>query len=184
MDEKDKITKRQYTFAYKVLDSKYFNCPQSRQRVFMVCSKLSTYEFKYNQLPIVPVSTIIDFEEKNFLIHEDKYYLEKCKSNKGMMSHKLINKKTKKGGRQGERVYSIDTCGPTICASSGGPGGKTGLYFINGNIRRLNIVESLQMFGFDKTFKTTIQNNEKILFHIGNSIVVNVAVSIIKNLHE
>ena len=107
-----------------------------------------------------------------------------------MMKYKLINKKTGKGGRQGERVYKIDTCGPTICASSGGPGAKTGLYEINGKLRKLNVVESLQMFGFPKNFKyDTLKNkntddykNSKMIGYLGSSIVVNVLEILIENL--
>jgi len=178
------IINRGYMISFKVLDSKYFGSPQSRQRLFMICSLHNRYEFSFERQNIVPVSTIIDVNEKNYLDYKDKYDLKKCNS-PGMMMYKLIHKVTKKGGRQGERVYSVNTCGPTICASSGGPGGKTGLYYVDKKIRRLNVSECLQMFGFPKTFKrTTVLNDEKLLFHLGNSIVVNVLNSIIKNLHQ
>ena len=99
------------------------------------------------------------------------------------MLYKLINKKTNKGGRQGERIYSINNYGPTICASSGGPGAKTGLYEINGKIRTLNIDETLSMFGFKKTYKyDSLINKNKMLFYLGNSIVVNVIEELIKDL--
>ena len=51
-----------------------------------------------------------------------------------------------------KHIYSIDSCGPTICASSGGPGVKTGLYFINAQLED-QIYKVLQMFGFDKNYK-------------------------------
>ena len=66
---------------------------------------------------------------------------------------RILNNITKKGGRQGERIYSIEYCGPTICASSGGPGAKTGLYYINDTVRRLNVLECLSMFKFDDNYK-------------------------------
>ena len=99
------------------------------------------------------------------------------------MKYKLINKSTGKGGRQGERVYSIDNCGPTICATSGGPGSKTGLYEIDGKIRKLTVHETLQMFGFNINYKyESLANKKRMLFYLGNSIVVNVLVEIIKQL--
>jgi DNA (cytosine-5)-methyltransferase 1 len=104
-----------------------------------------------------------------FFDYEDKYILEPTK---GRMKYKLINKKTGKGGRQGERVYSIDDYGPTICASSGGPGSKTGLYEIDGKIRKLTIKEALQMSGFSPDYR--YQPKDNMLFYIGNSIVVTV----------
>ena len=180
---KTELEKRGYHFSYKVIDSKYYNSPQSRKRVYIICTKTSPFVFPDVKNAIVPVSSIIDNTVTEFLDYKEKYKLEKCKGGKGMMKSKLINKKTGKGGRQGERVYSIDKCGPTVCASSGGPGAKTGLYEIDGKIRTLTVDETLQMFGFDKTYKySTLKNGKKMLFYLGNSIVVNVLDELIKHL--
>jgi DNA (cytosine-5)-methyltransferase 1 len=102
------------------------------------------------------------------------------------MKYKLINKTTGKGGRQGERIYSIDGNGPTICATSGGPGAKTGLYevdVLNTKIRTLSVQETLQMFGFPIDYKyETLPNKKHMLFYLGNSIVVNVLIGILRRL--
>jgi DNA (cytosine-5)-methyltransferase 1 len=79
-----------------------------------------------------------------------------------------------KGGRQGERVYSVDAVGITVCASSGGPGAKTGLYKVGDAIRRLSVGETLKMFGFPDTFVFPDTSAEDSLFYLGNSIVVDV----------
>ena len=79
-----------------------------------------------------------------------------------------------KGGRQGERVYSIDAVGITVCASSGGPGAKTGLYKVGESIRRLTVGETLKMFGFPNNYNFLNISSENSLFYLGNSIVVNV----------
>ncbi len=79
-----------------------------------------------------------------------------------------------KGGRQGERVYSVDAVGITICASSGGPGAKTGLYKVGTKIRRLTVKETLKMFGFPEAYLFSDIGPEDALFYLGNSIVVNV----------
>lgn len=178
---KDELEKREYIFSYKVIDSKYYNCPQSRKRIYIICQKKEKYEFKEIDYPIVPVSSIIDHEEDNYFDYSSKYYLEQCTG--GIMKYKLINKITKKGGRQGERIYGIDSYGPTICASSGGPGSKTGLYLIDGNVRTLNIKEAFLMFGFNDDYKySSLKNKKKMLFYLGNSIVVNVLEELITNL--
>jgi DNA (cytosine-5)-methyltransferase 1 len=177
------LTKRGYNVSYKVIDSKYYNSPQSRKRIYIICSKSHKYEFQSVENDMTPVSTIIDKTETNFLDYDEKYKLEKCTGNSTMV-YKLINKITDKGGRQGERVYDINKYGPTICASSGGPGAKTGLYLIGKKIRTLNIKETLQMFGFNVNYKyTSIHPAKKILFHLGNSIVVNVLEYLISDLH-
>jgi DNA (cytosine-5)-methyltransferase 1 len=181
----DELKKRNYNVNYKVIDSKYYNCPQSRQRLYIVCDINNKYIFQDIKNPITKVSSILE-DVNSYYDYEDKYILEECKNNNKngcMMKYKLINKITKKGGRQGERVYSIESCGPTICASSGGPGSKTGFYYINNKIRTLNVKETLKMFGFGIDYKrTSIKNDNDMLFYLGNSIVINVIVELIKNL--
>jgi DNA (cytosine-5)-methyltransferase 1 len=184
----DELQKRGYIINFKVIDSKYYGSPQSRQRLFIVGSKIKKYEFPVDPYDkTIPVSTIIDYNETKYLNYEDKYKLEKCKETKAKnnckMLFKLVHKLTGNGGRQGERIYSVDFCGPTICASSGGPGAKTGLYYINEKIRRLNVTEALKMFGFDENYKwKKIVKDEDMLFYLGNCIVVNVLKSLLAEL--
>lgn len=179
---KNELETRGYNVSYKVIDSRYYNSPQSRHRIYIICNINKKYIFREITNPIVPVSTIIDNSITEFFNYNEKYKLEKC-SGKSMMKYKLVNKETGKGGRQGERVYDITKCGPTICASSGGPGAKTGLYDFNGKIRTLSVKETLKMFGFNETYKyESLSNKKKMLFYLGNSIVVNVVEELIKDL--
>lgn len=179
---KSELEKRDYNVSYKVIDSRFYNSPQSRHRIYIICNKDKKYTFREINRPIVPVSTIIDNTISEYFNFTEKYKLEEC-SGKSMMKYKLINKKTGKGGRQGERVYDLTKCGPTICASSGGPGAKTGLYYFDGKIRTLSINETLKMFGFDDSYKyESLTNKKDMLFYLGNSIVVNVLEELIKDL--
>lgn len=177
------LEKRNYKVNYKIIDSRHYGSPQSRQRIYIVCDQETPYKFCEMKKPIVPVSSIIDESVEEFLEHEQKYDIRPNKNAKGMIKSILINKKSGKGGRQGERVYNIDMCGPTICASSGGPGAKTGLYEVNGRLRTLSVKETLQMFGFETTYKyATLANPKHMLFYLGNSIVVNVLEELVKYL--
>ena len=179
---KNELETRGYNLSYKVIDARYYNSPQSRQRIYIICNKNTEYIFREIKNPIVPVSTIIDNSITEFFDYTKKYKLEKC-SGKSMMKSKLINIKSGKGGRQGERIYDITKCGITICASSGGAGAKTGLYDFNGKIRTLSVAETLKMFGFNQTYKFECLSNKKdMLFYLGNSIVVNVLEELIKDL--
>lgn len=180
----NEISDRGYTVNYEVIDSKKYGSPQSRQRIYIICTKnIQPYKFAKVNLPIVKVSSIIDRSIDKYFDYQTKYTLVPSEAT-GMMVYKLINIKTGKGGRQGERVYSIDTCGPTICASSGGPGAKTGFYEVEHlKIRTLSIEETLQMFGFPKTYKySSLKNSQQMMFFLGNSIVVNVLERLIDNL--
>ena len=182
---KNELEKRKYYFNYKIIDSKYYNSPQSRKRIYIICNK-NKHKYKFREIKnkIIPVSTIIDNQNNNYFDYKNKYKLEKSNNKNSMMIYKLINIKTNKGGRQGERIYDINKCGPTICASSGGPGAKTGFYLINDKIRTLNVKESLKMFGFNENYKyNSLKNKKKMLFFLGNSIVVNVLEELIKDLY-
>ena len=179
---KNELETRGYNVSHKVIDSRYYNSPQSRHRIYIICDKQTTYSFRDINNPIVPVSTIIDNTITDFFDYTQKYKLEKCDGN-SMMKYKLIHKQSGKGGRQGERVYDITKCGPTICASSGGPGAKTGFYDFDGKIRTLSITETLKMFGFDETYKyDSLSKKKDMLYYLGNSIVVNVLEELIKDL--
>jgi DNA (cytosine-5)-methyltransferase 1 len=185
----NELKKRNYKVTHNIINSKYYNCSQSRQRVFIVCQKNKIYQFPNIKNKIVPISSILDNNINKYFDYNKKYFLEECKNDDDddetdgcIMKYKLINKETKKGGRQGERIYSINGCGITICASSGGPGAKTGFYLINNKIRTLTVKESLKMFNFNEDYKrTSIPNDNDMLFYLGNSIVVNVLYEIIKN---
>lgn len=185
----NELEKRGYTLSFKVLDSKDYASPQSRQRIYMVglISGLPEFKFPEPKNVIVPVSTIIDYSNKKWFEYQHKYELVPTKQKSGTMKYKLINKNSGLGGRQGERVYGTDSFGATICASSGGPGAKTGLYEIYPQkIRTLDINETLQMFGFPINYKYSSlgPKQKKMLFYLGNSIVVNVLFEIIMSLED
>ena len=181
---KQELQKRGYHVVHKVIDSRHCGSPQSRRRVYIVCTKTQPYEFQIAKRPIVPVSSIIDGSVDSFCEYRDKYHLRPCTGG-GMMKHTLVNKLTGRGGRQGERVYGIDTCGATVCASGGGVGAKTGLYEVGeGLIRTLTVGETLLMFGFDSSFQyeSLGENKKRMLYYLGNSIVVDVLVDVVSGL--
>lgn len=198
------LQRRGYYVANRIIDSKYHGVPQSRKRIYIVCCKLPT-KFHFpdeNQTTVVPVSRILDTSITEYFDYDKRYRLEPCaavkrengtkKQNKAkkptrpIMRYRLFNRATGKGGRQGERVYSIDSCGPTVCAQSGGPGAKTGLYeVLPKKIRTLTVPEVLGMFGYDADYcYTTLKNPRRMLFYLGNSIVVNVLQYIIGAIEE
>lgn len=170
------LESRGYIVTSKILNAVDYGSPQARQRIFIIASKRS-FAIPDGCKNIVPVSSILDSEctdawySKN---HEIVEKTSKAKKGNPQLLYDIISKKSGKGGRQGERVYSTDSVGITVCASSGGPGAKTGLYKVGHKIRRLNVKETLRMFGFSDDYKFGNTSSEKSLFYLGNSIVVNV----------
>ena len=173
------LTNRGYSITSKVINATEYGSPQARHRIFIVATKNRPFTIPDGNTTQTTVKSIIDASVDTNDIDMDKYTLEK-KPVKGNVIGKpnvlfdVVSKKTKKGGRQGERVYSIDAVGVTVCASSGGPGAKTGLYKVGNNVRRLTVKETLGMFGFPATYAFPSIKNEDALFYLGNSIVVNV----------
>lgn len=168
---------RGYKFFSKVMEATHYGSPQCRQRIFMVATKMGDFCFPGKFEKQKTVSSVIDKSDSSSW-DQSRYYLVEKKSKPRPFKPRILfdvhSKETRKGGRQGERVYDIDACGVTICASSGGPGAKTGLYKVGSNIRRLNSSECLQMFGFSKNYDFCGIPDEQKLFYLGNSIVVNV----------
>lgn len=88
-----------------------------------------------------------------------------------------------KGG-QGERVYSIKGKSVTLSANGGGRGAKTGLYLINGKVRKLNPVEAekLQTLPENYTKCDGVSNNQRYKC-IGNGWTADIIIFILSNLN-
>lgn len=173
------LVKRGYLVTSKVINAAEYGSPQARQRIFIVATKGKTFEIPSGSHVPTPVQSVLDVTNTTNEINGDKYELHEKHSNektvtKPKILYDIVDKKSKKGGRQGERVYDITHAGVTVCASSGGPGAKTGLYKVGDGIRRLTVQETLGMFGFPKDYKFEGVSSEHALFYLGNSIVVDV----------
>jgi DNA (cytosine-5)-methyltransferase 1 len=178
---------RGYGFFSKVMDSAHYGSPQCRQRIFMVATKSGDFVFPDKTSKHRAVSSILDRSD-NSCWDGSKHYLvaknSKARPFKPRILFNIFSNEKKKGGRQGERIYDVGSCGVTICASSGGPGAKTGLYKVGNNIRRLNVGECLKMFGFPNDFDFLEIGDEQKIFYLGNSIVVDVVKSLIPSVKE
>ena len=88
----------------------------------------------------------------------------------------IVNK-----GGQGERIYSPYGTAITLSAYGGGAGAKTGLYKINGVIRKLAPRECARLMGFPDKYK--IAENDNVAYkQFGNSVVVDVLRAIISEI--
>lgn len=191
----DELRTRGYFVTHQVMDSKWYGSPQSRKRLFLVADLRRPFVFPPPAAnhTLTPVSTILLPVTKTdaFPNYEDKYRLQACPRSgreedaapRGCRRlFQLVHRATGKSNRQGERVYSVDACGPTICANSGGPGGSTGLYWVDGRVRRLSVPETIRMFGFPDDYQWADQvTPRRMLYHLGNSIVVDVARHLVRS---
>lgn len=183
----DELLKRNYNVTHKVINSAKCGSPQARKRIFIIASQNKIQIPQYPEIHNTKyVCDILDnvVDPKLYWIPIDGKHILKPKINKSKkhspnILFDIYSQKTTKGGRQGERIYSVNNVGITICASSGGPGSKTGLYSTNDGIRKLSLLETKRMFGFPDIFNMMNISEEKAKSYFGNSIDLHALKSII-----
>jgi DNA (cytosine-5)-methyltransferase 1 len=180
------LERRGYNVTSRVINSAEYGSPQARQRIFIVASK-SEFVIPEPVKRTVSVSSILDPDNTD-VWDSSKYTLVAktgaVRPGKPHILFDVMTKKSLKGGRQGERVYDVNSVGVTVCASSGGPGAKTGLYKVGDVIRRLSVKETLGMFGFPNDYRFPGISSEDSLFYLGNSIVVNVPLTFVPAIEK
>jgi DNA (cytosine-5)-methyltransferase 1 len=179
-----------YYVKWNVLNAIDFGLPQCRERVFFVCYRKDVpCQFQFSMLeasskahtpPTIPaVRDIIDPDVEMDLTEKITSTCEirkvdrkpRALGTKPYMLAELICYATGKGGGQGQRVYSIDYPGITVCSVSGGIGGSSGLYDVHGKIRTLTAKEVLRMFGFPDDFVYTC-SDRRLITYMGSSTCV------------
>lgn len=74
---------------------------------------------------------------------------------------------------KGERIYDPIGHAITLSAYGGGAGAKTGLYFVNGVVRKLSSRECARLQGFPDEF-IIHPNQQQAYKQFGNSVTINV----------
>lgn len=139
------LKERGYEVTSKVINAVEYGSPQARQRIFIVASKGKPFTIPEGTATLRTVSSIVDPTYQASPL-STKYRLVATPERERELStpsilYNIVSVATQKGGRQGERVYDPAHVGITVCASSGGPGAKTGLYEIENQVRRLSVKE-------------------------------------------
>ncbi len=178
-----------YYVFYKVLCATDFGIPQARKRIYIIAinKQLGLKEFKFpsGNFNFKTLNDILISENINQI--SGRYVIAKnytLKREHDTKSNKLERIGQIGLGRQGERIYSPYGQSITLSSQGGGPGGKTGMYKINGVVRKLFPRECARLMGFPDNYilANTQEKNYKLF---GNSVVVDVLqyiiIEIIKN---
>ncbi len=181
-----------YNVFYKVLNASNYGLPQNRERIFFVCFhydlKVENFVFpkKYSK-----PTCLLDFLEKNpvdakIINRPDTFFTKTFQPAVDLFGEiDLPNKPIQIGyvnkGGQGERIYSPYGHAITLSAYGGGVGAKTGLYFVNGEIRKLSPRECARVLGFPESFKISSKLTQAYK-QFGNSVAVNVLKAIIHEI--
>lgn len=180
-----------YYVFYKTLNTSNFKIPQARKRLYIVALKksLKIKEFNFpigdNDLICLEDILLDDYEISDNLIVNRKWYLNNNVNDD--MKIGIHNKLIKIGniglGRQGERIYSVTGHAITLSSQSGGLGGQTGMYYINGKIRKLHPRECARLMGFPDNY--ILPDSIRLSYlKLGNSVVVDVLQYIVKKIIE
>lgn len=173
-----------YRVHSKVLNSSHFGLPQNRERIYLVAFRkdVDSSEFKFPKETFEPVA-LQDYLEANpttakIINREDlKVYKQFEKENCLFQEFSLSNKPIQIGivnkGGQGERIYHPLGHAITLSAHGGGVGSKTGLYLVDGVVRKLTPRECARIQGFPETFIID-SNTSQAYKQFGNSVSVNV----------
>jgi DNA (cytosine-5)-methyltransferase 1 len=183
-----------YNVHHKVLNASHFGLPQNRERIFIVCFRqdLQIKPFQFPQPSHQKVS-LLDILQTNphdakVIVREDMVMTKAFIPQRDIFGKiDLPNRPIQIGyvnkGGQGERIYSPYGHAITLSAYGGGVGAKTGLYAIDGEVRKLSPRECARVQGFPDSFKI-ISSQAQSYKQFGNSVAVHVVEAIIEAIYE
>ena len=169
-----------YKLFYKVLNTKDFNVPQNRERIYIVAFLDDVEEFTFPQ-GFESLKTIHDFLEKDV---DEKYYY----------NAKPLYDKIKEDVKSRDTIYQWrrhyvrenknNVC-PTLTANMGTGGHNVPIIKDKKGIRKLTPLECIGFQGFDTSFKFP---KDLALSHqykqAGNSVTVTVIEEIAKKIQD
>ena len=173
-----------YTMFSKVLNSGQFGIPQHRERIYMVCFRMDILKNRTFEFPKLSLSSslndVLEANPKDAKIIERpdiNIYRSVTSNQTKLFENELPNRPLQIGivnkGGQGERIYDPIGHAITLSAYGGGAGAKTGLYLINGVIRKLSPRECARLQGFPDDF-VIHPNLQQAYKQFGNSVSINV----------
>lgn len=177
-----------YNVDYRILNSKDFGVPQSRERIIIIGTKNGYFDF--NQLKKIQSKTIRSIldENGNFEYLDESEYtlldedLIKIQDKTGLIFCGYRNKgQWKKGVRAGtehlsrvhrqpNRIYSVDGIHPTLPSQE--TSGRFWIYDkLTNKVRKLTLNECYRLMGFPDNFKRTEITGHSYK-QVGNSVVI------------
>ncbi|MFB0907385.1 MAG: DNA cytosine methyltransferase [Spirosomataceae bacterium] len=176
-----------YTVFIYTFNTSNFGLPQNRERTYFIAFNNDEFLNSQFTFPEMIISSslkkIIEDNPKNtkYIEREDVTYSDKIidESKEAYNRPLQIGKISK--GRQGERIYHISGHAVTLSASGGGIGAKTGIYLINGKLRKLTGRECARIQGFPESYilpKTELEAHKQF----GNSVSVDVIQYILEEI--
>ena len=161
------LKKTGYNIYHKILNSKSYNCPQSRPRLYIIGIKDITQPFEFPE-PIPLEKSLRDIVDYNDTSKRDVWNYIKCHVDRMDITDSFFDQRCVR------RVHKINK-NVSECLTA-----KESIYnaFIG---RPANIIELLRLQGFKDTFNVVVSKTQMIK-QIGNAMNVNVLMSIYEKL--
>lgn len=178
-----------YTMFSKVLNSGDFGVPQHRERIYMVCFRNDILQGHSFSFPCSEeLSALRDLLEESpkdakIINRKDIQIYKEVSDNKNVLPNRPIQIGIVNKGGQGERIYDPIGHAITLSAYGGGAGAKTGLYLVNGVVRKLSPRECARLQGFPDEF-VIHPNMQQAYKQFGNSVTVNVLQHIVGEISK
>jgi len=181
-----------YEVFIKVLNTSNYGLPQNRERVFIIGFRqgIRKKDFKFpeslnkkvslNEFLEEDISEVKIVNRRDIKIYKNPQLTPSLFNDFEIPNRPLQIGTVNKGG-QGERIYHPNGHAVTLSAYGGGVGSKTGLYYIDGKIRKLTPRECANIQGFPKSFKLH-ENKNQSYKQFGNSVSVDVLQHILKKI--
>jgi DNA (cytosine-5)-methyltransferase 1 len=171
-----------YIISWKVLNASDFGIPQNRERIIIIGSKKTKFDF--TKIKTLPKPTLKPFLEKNVefeYLNEEYTLLDDFKiQESGLIFIGYRNKKIRGAGvrpgtehlsrvhKQPNRIYSSEGIHPALPSQE-----SSGRFWIydEGKVRKLTINECYRLMGFPDDF-IKIGNTSELYKQIGNSVCI------------
>ncbi len=173
-----------YNVFWKILNSKDYNIPQNRERVFIIGFKDQNVNFEFPKKKLLKKSLNDLIEEKsqkfkNISDLSKNYVFKHLKNHKKYNKIKNLDYLVANEVRKSRCNFRFDNISPCLTTKMG-TGGNNVPYLVNQN-RFFSLEECLSLQGFPKNYKLT-DNYSEALKQIGNSVTVPVIEEIIKKI--
>ncbi|MDP8232050.1 MAG: DNA (cytosine-5-)-methyltransferase [Candidatus Zophobacter franzmannii] len=183
-----------YNVYFKVLNASDYGLPQNRERIYFVCFRkdIGIDYFDFPQ-PAIKATSLHDVLENNpvkakivdrpDIVFTRNYSPDKDFNDEVLFPNRPIQIGYVNKGGQGERIYSPFGHAITLSAYGGGVGSKTGLYLVNGIVRKLSTRECARLQGFPDNFIIDISDSQAYK-QFGNSVAISVLKSILNEVSK
>ena len=181
------FNKIHYQIFWQILNSSHYGIPQNRKRIYIVAIKkradIEKFEFPEANFDNIYLKDILLPNKlcTHLMIQDPPFWTKNL--NTIVPELKPIRVGFIKKARQGERIYHENGHAVTLSASGGGLGGKTGLYWIQAQVRKLHIDECKKLMGFPSHFVLNETSNQSYK-QLGNSVVIPIIQQIVMNILE